>query len=91
MADHPCSADHKKERNALILRFQHIAERKHLRISFMSGDVHATANSRFKSTKKVDPSQDPKFMLQSKATATVIFSRRCLAISPRRLNWTCLR
>lgn len=65
LADHPCSADHKQERNALVLRFQNIAQRKHLRISFMSGDVHATANSQFKSTKKVDPSQDPKFMLQS--------------------------
>lgn len=65
MADHPCAADHKKERNALVLRFQNIAQRKHLRISFMSGDVHATANSQFKSTKKIDPSQDPKFMLQS--------------------------
>lgn len=37
-----------------------------MRISFMSGDVHATANSQFKSTKKVDPQHDPKYMLQSK-------------------------
>ncbi|GAA5978118.1 hypothetical protein JCM10908_004235 [Rhodotorula pacifica] len=71
LADHPCSADHKQERNALVLRFQNIAQRKRLRISFMSGDVHATANSQFKSTKKVDPAHDPKFMLQIISSAIV--------------------
>ncbi|BGP53880.1 hypothetical protein JCM8202v2_001452 [Rhodotorula sphaerocarpa] len=71
LADHPCAADHKQERNALVLRFQNLAQRKHMRISFMSGDVHATANSQFKSTKKVDPQHDPKYMLQIISSAIV--------------------
>lgn len=54
-----------------MLRFQNLATRKHLRISFMSGDVHATANSQFKSTKKIAPEQDPKFMLQSEHKASL--------------------
>lgn len=46
LADHPCAGDHKAERNALIERFQRWAVEKHVRISFMSGDVHCSANSK---------------------------------------------
>ncbi|GAA6058242.1 hypothetical protein JCM3770_007430 [Rhodotorula araucariae] len=71
LADHPCAADHKKERNWLIERFQKMALDKHIRITFCSGDVHATANSKFHSTKKIEPERDPKWMLQFISSAIV--------------------
>ncbi|GAA5996184.1 uncharacterized protein JCM10292_007447 [Rhodotorula paludigena] len=71
LADHPCAGDHKKERNWLMERFQHMATSKHIRISIMSGDVHASANSKFCSTKKVAPAKDPKYMLQIISSAIV--------------------
>ncbi|CEQ39964.1 SPOSA6832_01552, partial [Sporobolomyces salmonicolor] len=45
LADHPCADGHKKERNWLIETLQKLAVDKHLRISFMSGDVHAKQGS----------------------------------------------
>ncbi|GAA5928562.1 hypothetical protein JCM10213_002503 [Rhodosporidiobolus nylandii] len=71
LADHPCAADHKEERNWLMQRYQDLAVRKHFRITFMSGDVHATAQSKFFSTKKLEPAQDPKYMLQIISSAIV--------------------
>lgn len=35
-----CNKSHKKERNNMILRFQKLAREKHIRISFIGGDVH---------------------------------------------------
>ncbi|GAA5845717.1 hypothetical protein JCM9279_006083 [Rhodotorula babjevae] len=71
LADHPCAGDHKKERNWLIERYQKMAVDKHLRVTFCSGDVHATANSKFYSKKKLEPSMDPKWMLQFISSAIV--------------------
>ncbi|GAA5830312.1 hypothetical protein JCM11251_001303 [Rhodosporidiobolus azoricus] len=71
LADHPCAADHKEERNWLIEEVQKWAVDKKLRITFMSGDVHATANSKFFSTKKLKPEQDPKYMVQIISSAIV--------------------
>ncbi|GAA5848571.1 hypothetical protein JCM8547_004555 [Rhodosporidiobolus lusitaniae] len=71
LADHPCAADHKEERNWLVCKFQELAVQKHLRVTFMSGDVHATANSKFFSMKKISPEQDPKYMLQIISSAIV--------------------
>ncbi|BGP37930.1 hypothetical protein JCM10450v2_001867 [Rhodotorula kratochvilovae] len=71
LADHPCAGDHKKERNWLIERFQKIALDKHVRVTFCSGDVHATANSKFFSSKKIEPAKDPKWMLQFISSAIV--------------------
>ncbi|GAA6037134.1 hypothetical protein JCM8097_008753 [Rhodosporidiobolus ruineniae] len=71
LADHPCAGDHKVERNWLVTRLQEIAVQKHLRISFMSGDVHCSANSKFYSKSKVEPAKDPRFMLQIVSSAIV--------------------
>ncbi|GAA5879341.1 hypothetical protein JCM1840_006959 [Sporobolomyces johnsonii] len=71
LADHPCADAHKKERNWLIEEMQKLAIDKHVRISFMSGDVHASAQSKFFSSKKVDPAKDPKYMLQIISSAIV--------------------
>jgi len=35
-----CHKDHKQERNTMILRFQNFARERHMRITFISGDVH---------------------------------------------------
>jgi hypothetical protein len=35
-----CHRAHKQERNAMILAFQDFARRKHMRVSFIGGDVH---------------------------------------------------
>lgn len=43
---------------------QKLAVEKHLRISFLSGDVHCASVSEFHSTKKVDRVKDPRLMLQ---------------------------
>ncbi|GAA5904867.1 uncharacterized protein JCM6883_004893 [Sporobolomyces salmoneus] len=71
LADHPCAANHKKERNWLVEEFQKLALEKHIRISWMSGDVHATAQSKFFSSEKLEPAQDPKYMLQIISSAIV--------------------
>lgn len=39
--DHWCAVPHKRERNWLVERVQELALEKHLRTSFISGDVHA--------------------------------------------------
>ncbi|GAA6009034.1 hypothetical protein JCM10207_004072 [Rhodosporidiobolus poonsookiae] len=71
LADHPCAGAHKEERNWLVERFQLLATEKKLRVTFVSGDVHATAQSKFFSTKKVKPEEDPKYMLQIISSAIV--------------------
>ncbi|GAA6037108.1 hypothetical protein JCM8097_008739 [Rhodosporidiobolus ruineniae] len=71
LADHPCSAHHLEERNGFILRMQELAVRKHLRVSFMSGDVHSASSSKFYSVPPLSPAQDPRFMLQIVSSAVV--------------------
>lgn len=63
--DHWCASSHKKERNWLVEEFQRLAVDSRVRVSFVSGDVHAASISKFHTTKKhVEPPKDPKYMLQ---------------------------
>lgn len=54
------SGDHKKERNWFIEQCQILARECHLRITFLSGDVHAGACGRFHDKRKIAPEDDPK-------------------------------
>lgn len=69
--DHWCAAGHKKERNALVCRVQEAALAKHLRVSWMSGDVHCASVSCFYGYRAHDPALDPKFSLAVVTSAIV--------------------
>lgn len=69
--DHWCAGPHKHERNWLVERVQELALEKQLRISFMSGDVHACGVGVFFGYHQHDPSLDPKYMLAVITSAIV--------------------
>ncbi|KAM0751564.1 hypothetical protein T439DRAFT_324749 [Meredithblackwellia eburnea MCA 4105] len=73
MIDHWCAAPHKQERNWFIEQLQQIQLDQRLRISFLSGDVHAAAVSKLHNSKNHDlaPAKDQKFMLQVISSAIV--------------------
>ncbi|TIC72570.1 hypothetical protein E3Q00_03843 [Wallemia mellicola] len=68
--DHWCAKHHKKERNWFIEECQKLALECNLRISFLSGDVHAAAVGRTYS-KKVEPTKDHKLMYNIVTSAIV--------------------
>lgn len=69
--DHWCAQGHKRERNALVCQIQEVALAKHLRVSFISGDVHAGGFSMFHGYHAHDPALDPKMMLAVITSAIV--------------------
>ncbi|WFD25813.1 hypothetical protein MNAN1_000779 [Malassezia nana] len=69
--DHWCSHHHKKERNQLIEQTQMIAKEKKLRITFLSGDVHAASCGVFSSETEIRPEQDYKYSLALITSAIV--------------------
>ncbi|KAL8292292.1 hypothetical protein RQP46_001758 [Phenoliferia psychrophenolica] len=68
---------HIKERNDTLKRLQEFAEKRSIRVSFFSGDVHCATASRFRSDKATRKSQnlipinDSKLMYQLVASAIV--------------------
>ncbi|CAF3489879.1 unnamed protein product [Rotaria sp. Silwood1] len=64
---------HINERNRALQRFQDISQRKKVRITFFSGDVHCCGISRFKTHGKNDiaPIHDNKLMYQIISSAIV--------------------
>jgi len=65
-----------RERNAFIQRLQEFALHKKVRISFLSGDVHAAAVGEFKTLKVkgqagVEPTNDYRYMLGITTSAIV--------------------
>lgn len=60
----------------MIEQCQILSEATKIRISFLSGDVHAAAISKFYSTKNVAAEVDPKFMLQVSPPLFVILRKR---------------
>jgi hypothetical protein len=64
---------HINERNRALQRFQDIAEKKKVRITFFSGDVHCCGISRFKTHDKTEipPIRDSKLMYQVISSAIV--------------------
>lgn len=67
---------HIQERNDAIANFQRFAAKSKCRVTFMSGDVHCTALSRFRTTpksgqKELKPSEDPRLMYQIISSAIV--------------------
>lgn len=72
LGDHWCaSGPHKKERNKLICQVNELALEKHVRVSWISGDVHCASASVLHSSHFRDPAQDPKFSLQVVTSAIV--------------------
>lgn len=71
LGDHWAAGPHKKERNKLICQVNELALEKHLRISWMSGDVHCASASVLHSLHGHDPAKDPKFSLQVVTSAIV--------------------
>lgn len=69
--DHWCAAVHKKERNALVCRVQEMALQQHVRVSWISGDVHAAGCGYFSGWHNHDPAYDPKFSLAVITSAIV--------------------
>ncbi|KAK4058644.1 hypothetical protein OIO90_000088 [Microbotryomycetes sp. JL221] len=70
--DHWTAGHHKQERNKLIERCQQTAVECRLRITFLSGDVHACCISKlYHKDGKVDPARDPKYMLAVVSSAIV--------------------
>jgi hypothetical protein len=64
---------HINERNHVLERFQEIAQKKKVRITFFSGDVHCCGISRFKTHDKTElaPIYDSKLMYQIISSAIV--------------------
>ena len=64
---------HINERNDALARFQELAERKRIRITFFSGDVHCCGVSRFRTRTKnlTPPLNDTKLMYQVISSAIV--------------------
>jgi hypothetical protein len=68
---------HIKERDAQLVRLQKFAERRNIRVTFLSGDVHCAAFSRFRSDKatrdagRLTPATDSKLMYQVISSAIV--------------------
>jgi hypothetical protein len=62
---------HKKERNWLVTNLTQLAASQRIRITILSGDVHAAACGRFFSLKKTPPEQDPKYILNVVTSAIV--------------------
>lgn len=62
--DHYTARHHKKERKALMLRLQILAEAHNVRVSILGGDVHLAAIGRFYSNPKlsIPPEQDHRYM-----------------------------
>lgn len=69
--DHWCAVPHKRERNWLVERVQELSLAKHVRCSFISGDVHACGVGLFFGYHQHDPSLDPKYMLAVITSAIV--------------------
>lgn len=69
--DHWCAAPHKHERNWLVQRIQELALEKHVRCSFISGDVHACGVGVFYGYHQHTPALDPKYMLAVITSAIV--------------------
>ena len=69
--DHWCAVVHKHERNWLIENLHRLALRKQMRISFISGDVHAGGCSVFEDMRRINPVQDHKYMVAMITSAIV--------------------
>ncbi|SCZ95844.1 BZ3500_MvSof-1268-A1-R1_Chr8-1g09834 [Microbotryum saponariae] len=70
--DHWCASLHKTERNWFIEELQKIQLDRRMRVTFLSGDVHATCVSKlFTHSKKIEPRVDPRYMLQIVSSAIV--------------------
>lgn len=69
--DHWCAAVHKKERNQLIERVQALGKARKLRVSYVSGDVHAGGCGVFQSNEGFEPSRDPRYSLALITSAIV--------------------
>jgi PhoD related phosphatase len=63
---------HIEERNDILVRLQKLAEKRRLRVTFLSGDVHCAAFARFRSdkaereSKNLLPENDTKLMYQGR-------------------------
>lgn len=82
LSDHWTASNHKRERNWFILQLQQLALEKHLRVSFISGDVHLAAVGLFKTwggkRKKlqrgqgaIEPKLDHRWMVNIVSSAIV--------------------
>ncbi|EJF62578.1 hypothetical protein DICSQDRAFT_84388 [Dichomitus squalens LYAD-421 SS1] len=75
--DHWTAKAHKKERNWFILELQKYAKATHVRVSFISGDVHCAAVGLLKTFVKdkkrgdVPPPLDPRYMVNVVSSAIV--------------------
>nr|ODN95442.1 plasma membrane protein [Cryptococcus depauperatus CBS 7855] len=74
--DHWCANTHKKERNKLVLDCQELAKEMHIRVTFLSGDVHLAAigclfTKKHKDGKGLVPEQDHRYMLNVITSAIV--------------------
>ncbi|PKI85511.1 hypothetical protein MVES_000698 [Malassezia vespertilionis] len=69
--DHWCAAKHKHERNVLIERLQEVALKQKLRITFISGDVHAGGCGYFYTAMNTSPAKDHRYMLAMITSAIV--------------------
>ncbi|PPR04970.1 hypothetical protein CVT24_010428 [Panaeolus cyanescens] len=74
--DHWTARSHKKERNWLVEQLQNFARIKHIRVTFISGDVHCGAVGLFKTLRlkgkpEIAPQNDHKWMANIVTSAIV--------------------
>ncbi|KAE8223507.1 hypothetical protein CF319_g3470 [Tilletia indica] len=71
LMDHWCAAPHKRERNRLVARTEMLALECHVRITWLSGDVHAGGVGVFYGYHAHDSAMDPKYQLAVITSAIV--------------------
>jgi len=74
--DHWTARNHKKERNWFIEQLQNFARLRHIRVSFLSGDVHCAAvgvlkTLQVKNKTEVSPLNDYRYMVNVVTSAIV--------------------
>ena len=81
---------HIKERDTQLARFQDLAKTRHVRVTFLSGDVHCAAVSRFRTDSAPCPLNDYRLMYQIIASAIVNQSppaKACIAYHYLPTKW----
>ncbi|KAL4399767.1 hypothetical protein ACI68E_002676 [Malassezia pachydermatis] len=69
--DHWCAHGHKHERNRLVEQTQKFSQQNRVRVSFISGDVHAGGCGYFYSSSNIRPENDYKYNLALITSAIV--------------------
>eukprot|EP00798_Chlamydomonas_sp_ICE-L_P031952 gene31952-33736_t len=64
LIDHWSADEHEAEKLKMVQMLQEVSKRQAMRVTFLSGDVHAAAAGKFSSVQPTEISKDHRYMLQ---------------------------